>query len=204
MRSIAAIGKFVAWLEAADEDDEEVDAEDGTLDEEVGFYDAAGELCLPVVRATARAKHDAFGRYHMPALVAYSDGGQTMLPNLAAVAAVLGRTGRPTRMLVDFLVAMVADSMPDSEPEPEPEPEGGAAAWARELPLETSRSAAAWWLRGAHRASSLQPLVYDFIERVVLCRACRSPETDLGRHGLVPHVLSCAVCGDERAVRVHW
>jgi translation initiation factor 5 len=56
-----------------------------------------------------------------------------------------------------------------------------------------------WKINGSHDAAKLQELLYDFIDKFVLCKKCQNPETDVSikKDSIL---LDCKACGQRTAV----
>lgn len=113
-----------------------------------GFWHPSMAQPASEMIAVNRATNDPFYRYKMPSLQATYEGTRTLLSNLDAVAKALAR-----------------------------EPAHIAKFMALALGCQSGSDARGFYLGGAHDAQRLQQLLYDFIDRFVLCPACANPET---------------------------
>lgn len=123
---------------------------------------------------------DKFYRYRMPLLLTKIEGKgngiKTVVPNMADVARALSRP--PTYPTKFFGCELGAQTSSDDKNE-------------------------RYIVNGAHDASRLRELLDVFIDKFVLCRSCKNPETDLlilksGRNEDV--VRDCKACGERTDV----
>ncbi|KII85210.1 hypothetical protein PLICRDRAFT_145990 [Plicaturopsis crispa FD-325 SS-3] len=119
---------------------------------------------------------DKFYRYRMPVLLTKIEGKgngiKTVIPNMADVARALSRP--PTYPTKFFGCELGAQTSVDEKND-------------------------RYIVNGAHDAARLRELLDGFIEKFVLCRACKNPETDLvvttkNRHEDI--VRDCKACGE--------
>ncbi|KAG2157985.1 domain found in IF2B/IF5-domain-containing protein [Suillus bovinus] len=123
---------------------------------------------------------DKFYRYRMPLLLTKIEGKgngiKTVVPNMADVARALSRP--PTYPTKFFGCELGAQTSSDDKNE-------------------------RYIVNGAHDASRLRELLDVFIDKFVLCRSCKNPETDLvilksGRNEDI--VRDCKACGERTDV----
>lgn len=123
---------------------------------------------------------DKFYRYRMPLLLTKIEGKgngiKTVVPNMADVARALSRP--PTYPTKFFGCELGAQTSFDEKND-------------------------RYIVNGAHDASRLRELLDTFIDKFVLCRSCKNPETDLiilksGRNEDV--VRDCKACGERTDV----
>ncbi|KAG2341384.1 hypothetical protein BDR05DRAFT_914535 [Suillus weaverae] len=123
---------------------------------------------------------DKFYRYRMPLLLTKIEGKgngiKTVVPNMADVARALSRP--PTYPTKFFGCELGAQTSSDDKNE-------------------------RYIVNGAHDASRLRELLDAFIDKFVLCRSCKNPETDLvilksGRNEDI--VRDCKACGERTGV----
>ncbi|KAG2035867.1 domain found in IF2B/IF5-domain-containing protein [Suillus americanus] len=123
---------------------------------------------------------DKFYRYRMPLLLTKIEGKgngiKTVVPNMADVARALSRP--PTYPTKFFGCELGAQTSSDDKNE-------------------------RYIVNGAHDASRLRELLDTFIDKFVLCRSCKNPETDLiilksGRNEDI--VRDCKACGERTDV----
>lgn len=123
---------------------------------------------------------DKFYRYRMPLLLTKIEGKgngiKTVVPNMADVARALSRP--PTYPTKFFGCELGAQTSSDDKNE-------------------------RYIVNGAHDASRLRELLDVFIDKFVLCRSCKNPETDLiiiksGRNEDI--VRDCKACGERTGV----
>ncbi|KAI0013636.1 domain found in IF2B/IF5-domain-containing protein [Xylariaceae sp. FL0662B] len=119
---------------------------------------------------------DAFYRYKMERIQTKIEGKgngiKTVVVNLSSVAASLARPGSYVIKYFGFeLGAQTNIDPPDDR----------------------------WIINGAHDASKLQELLDGFINKFVLCKKCKNPETDVViKDGHI--VLDCKACGQRTDV----
>lgn len=119
---------------------------------------------------------DAFYRYKMEKLVTKIEGKgngiKTVVVNLSSVAQSLSRPGSYLIKYFGFeLGAQTNLDPPDDR----------------------------WIINGAHEASKLQDYLDGFIQKFVLCKKCKNPETDVViKDGSI--VLDCKACGQRSDV----
>jgi len=120
---------------------------------------------------------DKFYRYKMPELLTKIEGKgngiKTVLPNISEVARALSRP--PTYPTKFFGCELGAQTMFDDK-------------------------ADRYIVNGAHDAARLRDLLVTFIDKFVLCPACKNPETDLilTKDDIV--LRDCKACGERRPV----
>jgi translation initiation factor 5 len=123
---------------------------------------------------------DKFYRYRMPVLLTKIEGKgngiKTVIPNMADVARALSRP--PTYTTKFFGCELGAQTSSDEKNE-------------------------RYIVNGAHDATRLRELLDVFIDKFVLCRSCKNPETDLvimknGRQEDI--VRDCKACGERTGV----
>lgn len=119
---------------------------------------------------------DPFYRYKMERLQSKIEGKgngiKTVIVNLSSVAASLARPG-------DYVIKY----------------------FGFELGAQTNTSPAddRWIINGAHEASKLQDYLDGFINKFVLCKKCKNPETEVViKDGRI--VLDCKACGQRSDV----
>lgn len=119
---------------------------------------------------------DPFYRYKMERLQSKIEGKgngiKTVIVNLSSVAASLARPG-------DYVIKY----------------------FGFELGAQTNTSPAddRWIINGAHEASKLQDYLDGFINKFVLCKKCKNPETDVViKDGRI--LLDCKACGQRSDV----
>ncbi|KAL4064379.1 domain found in IF2B/IF5-domain-containing protein [Scleroderma yunnanense] len=119
---------------------------------------------------------DKFYRYRMPLLLTKIEGKgngiKTVIPNMSDVARALSR---PPSYITKFFGCELGAQTPFDE--------------------KNDR----YIVNGAHDASRLRELLDGFIDKFVLCRSCKNPETDLvvtknGRHEDI--FRDCKACGE--------
>lgn len=116
---------------------------------------------------------DAFYRYKMPRLIAKVEGKgngiKTVIPNMAEIARSLGRP--PTYPTKYFGCELGAQTQFDHKND-------------------------RYIVNGSHDAAKLQDLLYNFIEKFVLCENCENPETVLKVNTKKSTInASCKACG---------
>ncbi|EKM78817.1 hypothetical protein AGABI1DRAFT_114395 [Agaricus bisporus var. burnettii JB137-S8] len=123
---------------------------------------------------------DKFYRYRMPLLTTKIEGKgngiKTVVPNMADVARALTRPpAYPTKFFGCELGAQTSFDEKNDR----------------------------YIVNGAHDANRLRELLDGFIEKFVLCKSCKNPETDLvilksGRHEEI--IRDCKACGERTGV----
>jgi len=123
---------------------------------------------------------DKFYRYRMPLLLTKIEGKgngiKTVIPNMSDVARALSR---PPAYITKFFGCELGAQTPFDE--------------------KNDR----YIVNGAHDATRLRELLDGFIDKFVLCRACKNPETDLiilknGRNEDITR--DCKACGERTGV----
>ncbi|KAH7884426.1 domain found in IF2B/IF5-domain-containing protein [Phlebopus sp. FC_14] len=123
---------------------------------------------------------DKFYRYRMPLLLTKIEGKgngiKTVVPNMSDVARALSR---PPSYITKFFGCELGAQTPFDE--------------------KNDR----YIVNGAHDASRLRELLDGFIDKFVLCRSCKNPETDLiilksGRNEDI--VRDCKACGERTGI----
>ncbi|KAG9315004.1 domain found in IF2B/IF5-domain-containing protein [Chiua virens] len=123
---------------------------------------------------------DKFYRYRMPLLLTKIEGKgngiKTVVPNMSDVARALSR---PPAYITKFFGCELGAQTPFDE--------------------KNDR----YIVNGAHDASRLRELLDGFIDKFVLCRACKNPETDLiilksGRNEDI--IRDCKACGERTGI----
>ncbi|KAJ6505412.1 domain found in IF2B/IF5-domain-containing protein [Mycena sanguinolenta] len=125
---------------------------------------------------------DQFYRYRMPILLTKIEGKgnglKTVLPNMSNVARALGRP--PSYTTKFFGYELGAHISVDDKKE-------------------------RYIVNGVHDANRLRELLHDFIDKFVLCKLCKNPETELivlkvGRtEDIIQH---CKACGERKGVNM--
>jgi len=123
---------------------------------------------------------DKFYRYRMPLLLTKIEGKgngiKTVIPNMSDVARALSR---PPTYITKFFGCELGAQTPFDE--------------------KNDR----YIVNGAHDATRLRELLDSFIEKFVLCRSCKNPETDLvilknGRNEDI--IRDCKACGERTGI----
>ncbi|TFK91532.1 eukaryotic translation initiation factor 5 [Polyporus arcularius HHB13444] len=120
---------------------------------------------------------DKFYRYRMPVLTTKIEGKgngiKTVLPNMSDVARALSRP--PTYPTKFFGCELGAQTSFDEKND-------------------------RYIVNGAHDATKLRELLDGFIEKFVLCKACKNPETDLIITKTDDIIRDCKACGERTGV----
>ncbi|KAH8101565.1 eukaryotic translation initiation factor 5 [Cristinia sonorae] len=120
---------------------------------------------------------DKFYRYRMPLLMTKIEGKgngiKTVVPNMSDVARALSRP--PTYPTKYFGCELGAQTSFDEKND-------------------------RYIVNGAHDAAKLRELLDGFIDRFVLCKSCKNPETDLIITKTEEIVRDCKACGERTAV----
>ncbi|EJF55714.1 translation initiation factor [Dichomitus squalens] len=120
---------------------------------------------------------DKFYRYRMPVLTTKIEGKgngiKTVLPNMSDVARALSRP--PTYPTKFFGCELGAQTSFDEKND-------------------------RYIVNGAHDATKLRELLDVFIEKFVLCKACKNPETDLIITKTEEIIRDCKACGERTGV----
>ncbi|RDX51462.1 translation initiation factor [Lentinus brumalis] len=120
---------------------------------------------------------DKFYRYRMPILTTKIEGKgngiKTVLPNMSDVARALSRP--PTYPTKFFGCELGAQTSFDEKND-------------------------RYIVNGAHDATKLRELLDGFIEKFVLCKACKNPETDLIITKTDDIIRDCKACGERTGV----
>jgi len=124
-----------------------------------------------------RDNKDPFYRYKMPKLIAKVEGKgngiKTVIPNMGDIAKSLSRPAAyPTKFFGCELGAQVKSEAKNER----------------------------YIVNGAHEAEKLQSLLDSFIEKFVLCKECRNPETDLFIQKDQTIIRDCKACGKRSEV----
>lgn len=124
-----------------------------------------------------RDNKDPFYRYKMPKLIAKVEGKgngiKTVIPNMGDIAKSLSRPAAyPTKFFGCELGAQVKSEAKNER----------------------------YIVNGAHEAEKLQSLLDSFIEKFVLCKECRNPETDLHIQKDQSIIRDCKACGKRSEV----
>jgi translation initiation factor 5 len=119
---------------------------------------------------------DPFYRYKMERLQSKIEGKgngiKTVIVNLSSVAASLARPGAYVIKYFGFELGAQTNTNPADD---------------------------RWIINGAHEASKLQDYLDGFINKFVLCKKCKNPETDVViKDGRI--VLDCKACGQRSDV----
>ncbi|RKF58661.1 putative eukaryotic translation initiation factor 5 [Golovinomyces cichoracearum] len=119
---------------------------------------------------------DPFYRYKMEKLQSKIEGKgngiKTVIVNLSSVASSLARPGAYVIKYFGFELGAQTNTNPADD---------------------------RWIINGAHEASKLQDYLDGFINKFVLCKKCKNPETDvIIQDGLI--VLDCKACGQRSNV----
>jgi translation initiation factor 5 len=119
---------------------------------------------------------DPFYRYKMERLQSKIEGKgngiKTVIVNLSSVAASLARPGAYVIKYFGFELGAQTNSNPSDD---------------------------RWIINGAHEASKLQDYLDGFINKFVLCKKCKNPETDVViKDGRI--LLDCKACGQRSDV----
>ncbi|KAI0641167.1 eukaryotic translation initiation factor 5 [Trametes meyenii] len=120
---------------------------------------------------------DKFYRYRMPVLLTKIEGKgngiKTVIPNMSDVARALSRPpAYPTKFFGCELGAQIS------------------------LDEKNDR----YIVNGAHDAKKLRELLDGFIDKFVLCKACKNPETDLIITKTDDIIRDCKACGERTGV----
>ncbi|CAO1619821.1 unnamed protein product [Parajaminaea phylloscopi] len=122
---------------------------------------------------------DKFYRYRMPLLQTKIEGRgngiKTVVPNMADIARALSRP--PTYPTKFFGFELGAQTTSDEKND-------------------------RYIINGAHQADQLRSLLDDFIDRFVLCGACKNPETELKVPKDGPILKDCKACGKRTSVNM--
>lgn len=119
-----------------------------------------------------RDVQDSFYRYKMPRLQSKIEGKgngiKTVVPNMSEIAKALARPPLYTTKYFGFELGAQVIVMADSD---------------------------RYIINGAHDASKLQETLDGFIDKFVLCKACKNPETELviNKNGEI--IRDCKACG---------
>ncbi|KAI0693640.1 eukaryotic translation initiation factor 5 [Cytidiella melzeri] len=120
---------------------------------------------------------DKFYRYRMPLLLTKIEGKgngiKTVIPNMAEVARALSRP--PTYPTKFFGCELGAQTSFDEKNE-------------------------RYIVNGAHDATKLRELLDGFIDKFVLCKSCKNPETDLLITKNEDIIRDCKACGERTAI----
>ncbi|OJT04930.1 hypothetical protein TRAPUB_4272 [Trametes pubescens] len=120
---------------------------------------------------------DKFYRYRMPVLLTKIEGKgngiKTVIPNMSDVARALSRP--PTYPTKFFGCELGAQTVLDEKND-------------------------RYIVNGAHDAAKLRELLDGFIEKFVLCKACKNPETDLIITKSDDIIRDCKACGERTGV----
>ncbi|KAI0638812.1 eukaryotic translation initiation factor 5 [Trametes polyzona] len=120
---------------------------------------------------------DKFYRYRMPVLLTKIEGKgngiKTVIPNMSDVARALSRP--PTYPTKFFGCELGAQTSFDEKND-------------------------RYIVNGAHDATKLRELLDGFIEKFVLCKACKNPETDLIITKTDDIIRDCKACGERTGV----
>ncbi|KAF9818480.1 hypothetical protein IEO21_02718 [Rhodonia placenta] len=120
---------------------------------------------------------DKFYRYRMPVLLTKIEGKgngiKTVIPNMSDVARALSRP--PTYPTKFFGCELGAQTSFDEKND-------------------------RYIVNGAHDATKLRELLDGFIEKFVLCKSCKNPETDLIITKNDDIIRDCKACGERTAV----
>jgi len=133
-----------------------------------------------LISVDAQAAGDENQRYRMPAILTTTEGRgngiKTVFTNIRDIAAAIFRNVDVLHMYFGLELGARATFDPDENK---------------------------YYAMGDFPVDILQRKVYEFIERFVLCRNCRSPETDVeaGPRGTV--VLRCRACGAAHAAQAN-
>ncbi|KAI0224874.1 eukaryotic translation initiation factor 5 [Massospora cicadina] len=124
-----------------------------------------------------RDNNDPFYRYKMPKLIAKVEGKgngiKTVIPNMGEIAKSLSRPASyPTKFFGCELGAQVKSEAKNER----------------------------YIVNGSHDAEKLQTLLDSFIEKFVLCKECRNPETDLFIQKDQTIIRDCKACGKRSEV----
>ncbi|KAI9298492.1 eukaryotic translation initiation factor 5 [Neoconidiobolus thromboides FSU 785] len=124
-----------------------------------------------------RDNNDPFYRYKMPKLISKIEGKgngiKTVIPNMPEIAKALSRPPEyPTKFFGCELGAQVKSEAKNDR----------------------------YIVNGAHEAEKLQDLLYLFIEKFVLCKECKNPETDLFILKDQSIIRDCKACGKRSGV----
>ncbi|KAF7327639.1 Splicing factor 3B subunit 1 [Mycena kentingensis (nom. inval.)] len=154
----------------------------GTADALVAFYPDLGRGMASGYVNIRRDVDDKFYRYRMPILLTKIEGKgngiKTVLPNMADVARALSRP--PSYTTKFFGCELGAQTTCDEKNE-------------------------RYIVNGAHDATRLRELLDGFIEKFVLCKSCKNPETELiilkvGRNEDI--IRDCKACGERTDVEM--
>lgn len=122
---------------------------------------------------------DKFYRYRMPLLQTKIEGKgngiKTVVPNMSNVARALSRP--PTYPTKFFGFELGAQTTSDEKND-------------------------RYIINGAHQADHLRNLLDDFIDKFVLCGACKNPETELKVPKDGPILKDCKACGKRTSVNM--
>ncbi|KAK5988863.1 Eukaryotic translation initiation factor 5 [Cladobotryum mycophilum] len=120
---------------------------------------------------------DSFYRYKMEELQTKVEGKgngiKTVIVNLPSVAASLARPSSHVIKYFGFELGAPTKFYPQGE---------------------------RWIINGAHQAKTLQDLLDGFIDKFVLCKMCKNPETDVVLREGGRIVLDCKACGQRSEV----
>ncbi|CCA73908.1 probable TIF5-translation initiation factor eIF5 [Serendipita indica DSM 11827] len=120
---------------------------------------------------------DVFYRYRMPVMLTKVEGRgngiKTVIPNMTDVAKALSRPPQYTTKF--FGCELGAQTILDDK-------------------------ADRWIVNGEHSADRLRELLYVFIEKFVLCAACKNPETELIITKNENIIRDCKACGQQTNV----
>lgn len=123
-----------------------------------------------------RDNPDPFYRYKMEKIQSKIEGKgngiKTVIVNLSSIAASLARPGAYVIKYFGFELGAQTNSNPADD---------------------------RWIINGAHEASKLQDYLDGFINKFVLCKKCKNPETEVNiKDGHI--ILDCKACGVRSAV----
>jgi translation initiation factor 5 len=130
-----------------------------------------------VLNIDPQKKDDMYYRYKMPAAIIKIEGSgngiKTVFPNLREICKALGR---PEDILLKFLGNEL----------------GAQSTFQKDVDK--------FLVMGSFPQDRVQLLVYRFIERYVLCKKCRNPETDVSIGKKQKIFLECRGCGEHSEV----
>jgi translation initiation factor 5 len=134
-------------------------------------------MAAQILNVDPQKKDDMFYRYKMPSILTKIEGSgngiKTVFPNIREVCQKLNR---PPEVLNKFF---------------------GQELGAQSTHVKDDDK---FLVMGSHMRDRIQDRVYDFINRLVLCKGCRNPETDpvVGSKGQLH--LHCRSCGKDTDV----
>lgn len=131
---------------------------------------------MSIINIDKKKREDAHYRYKMPSLECKVESGgngvKVVFSNLPDVCAALHR---PNESLLKFLgISRGAQTTFDAKDNK-------------------------YYMMGNHLTQELQDVVFDFIERFVLCKACRNPETTV-MPGNRSVKMRCGACGKDTSL----